>query len=145
MKNELVERISPTLRVGDTFVNKYNQTEVVLDIIGNNYIAESAESYKKKWLEKVDNYEYIIHTDHGDLIIYKEDDNWSSSLVFTSDDEDSGALETLKSIRNTLGLLIELKETDERIELQFNGDRGGEVYDIDIPDEVMRELIEKYA
>ena len=66
-------------------------------------------------------------------------------ISFTSDDEDSGALETLKSIRSTLELLIELKETDERIELQSNGDRGGEVYYIDIPDEVMRELIEKYA
>jgi hypothetical protein len=82
--NNVIERISPTLRVGDSFVNKYNETEIVAKIIGNNYIAESAGTYKKKWIEQISIHEIIIYTDAGDirLLDYDNEEDLTYGLAF---------------------------------------------------------------
>lgn len=74
-----------------------------------------------------------------------EDNSWHSSISFLHDDEDPSELSTMMNLIDVLQMMVSLREFDEDIQIEFNGDRGGEFYDLEIPDEVMNRLFKEGA
>ena len=69
-------------------------------------------------------------------------------LQFVDDDPrrwDFNKLSDLKRSSHVLESLVELKEFDDSIKIEFNGDRGGEYFSITIKEKVMVEIAEKFG
>jgi hypothetical protein len=72
------------------------------------------------------------------------DNKWHGFFRFIFDDTNFNKLKELKHAAGVLNTLVELKEFDSRIKIEFDGDRSGEFFNITIEKRTMVKLINQF-
>lgn len=97
----------------------------------------------KKESEESDLEMEITFESEDSIVFHKDGDEWRGSCIFMSDNRtDFNNLESIREVIDVLNMIKSLKEENETIQIKHDGDRGGEYFDITIPESVMNEIEE---